>query len=33
VIGDGETVKDVAGRFGVARKTVHDWLASYPEAV
>lgn len=27
VIGDGETVKDVAARFGVARKTVPDWLA------
>lgn len=29
VIGDGETVTDVAARFGVARKTVHDWLAKY----
>ena len=29
VISDGETVKDVAARFGVARKTVHDWLAKY----
>ncbi len=29
VISDGETVTDVAARFGVARKTVHDWLAKY----
>jgi transposase len=29
VIGDGETVTGVAARFGVARKTVHDWLAKY----
>jgi transposase len=29
VISDGETVKDVAARFGVARKTVHDWLTKY----
>src|SRR5436190_5179621 len=29
VVGDGETVTDVASRFGVARKTVHDWLAKY----
>src|SRR5579862_1786535 len=29
VIADGETVKDVAARFGVARKTVHQWLARY----
>src|SRR3954471_22231162 len=29
VIGDGETVTDVAARFGVARKTVHRWLAKY----
>lgn len=27
VISDGETVTDVAARFGVARKTVHEWLA------
>jgi hypothetical protein len=27
VIADGETVTDVAARFGVARKTVHAWLA------
>jgi transposase InsO family protein len=29
VISDGETVADVAARFGVARKTVHVWLAKY----
>ena len=29
VIGDGETVKDVAARFGVSRQTVHNWLAKY----
>ena len=29
VIADGETVTSVAGRFGVARKTVHVWLAKY----
>ena len=29
VIQDGETVKDVAARFGVSRKTVHGWLARY----
>ena len=29
VIGEGETVKAVAARFGVARKTVHVWLARY----
>lgn len=29
VIADGETVKDVAARFGVSRKTVHVWLARY----
>ena len=27
VISDGATVTEVAARFGVARKTVHDWLA------
>jgi transposase-like protein len=27
VIAGGETVTDVAARFGVARKTVHGWLA------
>ena len=25
----GETVKDTAARFGVARQTVHAWLAKY----
>ncbi|MCW2781598.1 MAG: transposase [Marmoricola sp.] len=29
VISDGETVTDVAARFGVSRKTVHGWLAKY----
>src|SRR5690349_458376 len=29
VISDGETVKDVAARFGVSRQTVHAWLAKY----
>jgi transposase InsO family protein len=29
VIQDGETVKDVAARFGVSRKAVHGWLARY----
>jgi transposase InsO family protein len=29
VISGGETVTDVAARFGVARKTVHAWLAKY----
>jgi transposase InsO family protein len=29
VIGEGETVTDVAARFGVARKTLHVWLAKY----
>jgi transposase InsO family protein len=29
VISDGETVTEVAARFGVARKTVHQWLARY----
>lgn len=29
VISDGETVTSVAARFGVSRKTVHDWLAKY----
>jgi transposase-like protein len=31
VIADGETVKDVAARFGVSRKTVHVWLARYDD--
>jgi transposase InsO family protein len=29
VIADGETVTQVAARFGVSRKTVHRWLARY----
>src|SRR5262245_10985155 len=29
VISEGETVTDVAARFGVARKTLHVWLAKY----
>ena len=29
VISGGETVTDVAARFGVSRKTVHDLLAKY----
>ncbi|QLQ09456.1 MAG: IS481 family transposase [Nocardioidaceae bacterium] len=29
VIQDGETVKDVAARFGVDRRTMHRWLAKY----
>lgn len=29
VIKDGSTVTDVAARFGVSRKTVHQWLARY----
>jgi transposase InsO family protein len=29
VIADGETVTGVAARFGVTRKTVHQWLARY----
>ena len=29
VIGDGETVADVAARFGVSRQTVRAWLARY----
>jgi transposase len=29
VIGDGETVTDVAARFGVTRKTMHGWLARH----
>jgi transposase InsO family protein len=32
VIADGETVTEVAARFGVARKTVHVWLARYEAA-
>jgi transposase InsO family protein len=29
VVADGETITDVAARFGVSRKTVHVWLARY----
>jgi transposase InsO family protein len=29
VISGGETVTDVAARFGVSRQTVHEWLAKY----
>ena len=29
VIAEGETVTEVAARFGVSRKTVHGWLAKY----
>lgn len=29
VIAEGETVTDVAARFGVSRKTMHVWLARY----
>lgn len=29
VISDGETVTEVAARFGVHRKTLHQWLARY----
>ena len=29
VLNDGATVVDVAGRYGVARQTVHGWLRSY----
>jgi hypothetical protein len=29
VISDGETVTDVAARFGVWRQSVHEWLARY----
>jgi transposase InsO family protein len=29
VISDGETVTDVAARFGVSRQSVHNWLAKY----
>ena len=29
VIKDGETVVSVAARFGVSRKTMHQWLARY----
>lgn len=29
VISDGETVTDVAARFGMSRQSVHTWLAKY----
>jgi transposase len=29
VIADGETVTQAAARFGLSRKTVHQWLARY----
>ena len=29
VLADGESVTDVAARFGVTRKTVHHWLRKY----
>jgi len=29
VISDGETVADVAARFGVRRLSVHEWLARF----
>jgi transposase len=29
VVSDGETIKQVASRFGVSRRTVHAWLAKY----
>ena len=29
VISDGETVADVAARFGVRRQSVHEWLARF----
>jgi len=29
VVGEGETVTDVAARFGVSRQSVHAWLAKY----
>lgn len=29
VIQDGGSIKDVAARFGVSRKTMHVWLARY----
>jgi transposase len=32
VVSDGETVTDVASRFGVSRQTVHAWLAKYEAA-
>ncbi|MGH7639903.1 MAG: helix-turn-helix domain-containing protein, partial [Candidatus Dormibacteria bacterium] len=32
VIGDGRTIKEVAGRWCVSRQTVHAWLARYEQA-
>jgi transposase InsO family protein len=32
VIGEGQTVTEVAARFGVSRKTVHVWLCRYESA-
>ena len=29
VLDDGSSVTDVARRYGVARQTVHEWLARY----
>jgi transposase-like protein len=29
VIAQGETVKEVAARWGVSRQTLHAWLAKY----
>jgi transposase-like protein len=29
VLGDGAPVTEVARRYGVARQTVHEWLARY----
>jgi transposase-like protein len=29
VIGEGGTVSEVAGRWGVSRQSVHAWLARY----
>ena len=29
VIGEGSTVTEVAGRWGVSRQSVHSWLARY----
>jgi transposase InsO family protein len=31
VLADGESVTDVAARFGVSRKTMHVWLARYDD--
>ncbi len=29
VISEGDTVTEVAARFGVSRQTIHAWLAKY----